>query len=64
MVAAPTAAIDLPFKALAWENAEGKVWLGHTSPSYLKERHGIEGKDDAIAASGKALDAIADRSLE
>jgi uncharacterized protein (DUF302 family) len=29
MVAAPTVAIDLPFKALAWEDADGKVWLGY-----------------------------------
>lgn len=27
MVAAPSTAIDLPLKALAWEDAEGKVWL-------------------------------------
>jgi uncharacterized protein (DUF302 family) len=27
MVAAPSTAIDLPLKALAWEDAQGKVWL-------------------------------------
>ena len=41
MVAAPSVAIDLPFKALAWEDAEGKVWLSYNSPEYLKQRHGI-----------------------
>jgi uncharacterized protein (DUF302 family) len=64
MVAAPTVAIDLPLKALAWEDADGKVWLGYNSPSYLKERHGIEGKDEAIAALEKALDAMTDKALE
>ncbi len=64
MVAAPTVAIDLPFKALAWEDANGKVWLGYNAPSYLKERHGIRGKDDAVQALEKALDAMTDKALE
>ncbi|MGO8791937.1 MAG: DUF302 domain-containing protein [Terriglobia bacterium] len=41
MVASPTLAIDLPLKALVWEDAEGKVWLSYNSPDYLKERHDI-----------------------
>jgi uncharacterized protein (DUF302 family) len=41
MVASPTVAIDLPLKALAWEDAEGRVWLSYNSPEYLKRRHGI-----------------------
>jgi uncharacterized protein (DUF302 family) len=39
MNAAPVAAIDLPLKALAWQDAQGKVWLSYNSPEYLKERH-------------------------
>jgi uncharacterized protein (DUF302 family) len=41
MVASPTLAIDLPLKALVWEDAEGKVWLSYNSPDYLKQRHDI-----------------------
>jgi len=41
MVAAPTLAIDLPLKALAWEDAEGQVWLSYNSPEYLMRRHAI-----------------------
>lgn len=41
MLAAPTVAIDLPLKALVWENAEGKVWVSYNSPEYLKQRHNI-----------------------
>ncbi len=41
MVAAPSVAIDLPLKALAWEDAQGKVWLSYNSPEYLQQRHGI-----------------------
>ena|ERR1700675_464929 len=41
MVASPTLAIDLPLKALAWEDSDGKVWLSCNSPDYLKARHQI-----------------------
>ena len=41
MIASPSLAIDLPLKALVWEDDEGKVWLSYNSPDYLKERHGI-----------------------
>ena len=41
MLAAPTVAIDLPLKALVWEDAQGKVWITHNSPEYLEQRHGI-----------------------
>src|SRR5580658_4153755 len=46
MVASPTLAIDLPLKALAWEDADGKVWLSYNSPDYLKHRHQVS--DDLI----------------
>src|ERR1700674_2006817 len=41
MVAAPTVAIDLPLKALVWEDADGKVWLSYNSPDYLQRRSGL-----------------------
>ena len=41
MVAAPSVAIDLPLKALAWEDERGKVWLSYNAPEYLQQRHGF-----------------------
>jgi len=41
MVAAPRVAIDLPLKALAWQDEDGRVWLSYNSPEYLQERHGF-----------------------
>jgi uncharacterized protein (DUF302 family) len=41
MQAAPSSAIDLPLKALIWEDSQGKVWISYNSPAYLGERHGI-----------------------
>ena len=39
MQAAPTLAIDLPLKALVWEDAEGRAWLTYNDPAYLQQRH-------------------------
>jgi uncharacterized protein (DUF302 family) len=41
MLAAPSAAIDLPLKILVAEDAQGKVWISYNSAEYLKERHGL-----------------------
>jgi uncharacterized protein (DUF302 family) len=41
MLAAPSAALDLPLKILIAEDAEGKVWISYNSAEYLKERHGL-----------------------
>lgn len=41
MNAAPTLAIDLPLKALVWEDADAKVWISYNSPEYIQQRHGI-----------------------
>ena len=41
MVASPTLAIDLPLKALVWEDTDGKVWLSYNGPEYLQRRHAI-----------------------
>ncbi|MFZ0931154.1 MAG: DUF302 domain-containing protein [Syntrophobacteraceae bacterium] len=41
MQAYPTLAIDLPLKALVWEDAGGRVWVSTNSPEYLQRRHGL-----------------------
>lgn len=41
MQAAPSVAIDLPLKALVWEDGDGKVWLTYNDPAYLQRRHGF-----------------------
>jgi uncharacterized protein (DUF302 family) len=41
MLAASSAAIDLPLKILVAEDSQGKVWISYNSPEYLKERHGL-----------------------
>jgi uncharacterized protein (DUF302 family) len=38
MAAEPTAAIDLPLKALSWRDANNQVWLSFNTPEYLRDR--------------------------
>ena len=40
MECAQTAGIDLPLKALVWEDASNQVWLGYNDPAFLAQRHG------------------------
>lgn len=39
MVAEPTIALDLPLKVVAWEAADGKVWLSYNDFHYLQQRY-------------------------
>ena len=41
MLAAPSAAIDLPLKVLVWEDDMGRVWASYNAPEYLQQRHAI-----------------------
>jgi uncharacterized protein (DUF302 family) len=42
MVARPTVAIDLPMKALVWQDAAGAAWLSYNTPQLLVVRHGLD----------------------
>jgi len=55
MNCAQSVAIDLPQKMLAWEDADGQVYLGYNDPMYLKARHGIEGCDAVLEKVAGAL---------
>ena len=48
-------AIDLPQKALIWEDEDGKVFISYNDPAYLKARHGITGCDQVLAKIDKAV---------
>src|SRR6266699_7128907 len=54
-----TIGIDLPLKALVWQDASGKVWLSYNEPSWLAKRHGLaagtQATVDAMAAGLGAL---------
>ena len=55
-----TAGIDLPLKALVWQDADGHTFLGYNDPQWLADRHSLGAASAAaVAAVTKALQAIA-----
>ena len=57
MECAQTAGIDLPLKALVWEDEARQVWLGYNDAAYLAKRHGIT-QCPAVENIGKALSGL------
>jgi uncharacterized protein (DUF302 family) len=63
MQSAQTIGIDLPLKALVWEDAEGHVWLSYNDPAWVVRRHGgAAGVEAAVQAMTGALKAIATKA--
>ena len=58
MQAGQTIGIDLPLKALVWQDASGKTWLSYNEPEWLARRHGVTGVERPIAAMRSALNEI------
>jgi len=59
-----TAGIDLPLKALAWEDEKGQVWLTYNDPAYIAKRHHITDRDDVLAKMSKALDGLSNAATK
>lgn len=55
MECAQTAGIDLPLKALAWQDAGGQVWLAYNDPQFLADRHGGKECGPVVQNLRKAL---------
>ena len=55
MVAAQSIGIDLPLKAVAWQDAGGQTWLAYNDPGWLTARHGIEAQGAGPAAAMRSL---------
>jgi uncharacterized protein (DUF302 family) len=58
MECAQSVGIDLPLKALAWEDAQGQAWLGYNDPAWLAKRHDAAACP-AAANLAKALEGLA-----
>ena len=54
---APLAALDIPFKAVAWQDSTGKVWLSYTNGSYINQRYALS----SAAAAVKDIDATIEK---
>ena len=61
MQAEPVIGLDLPLKALVWEDAGGQAWIGYNDPHYLVRRHGLA---DALAANLAAVVPLIERAAQ
>jgi uncharacterized protein (DUF302 family) len=48
-------ALDLPQKALIWEDEHGNVWISYNDPQYLQKRHNVQGCEKVFVKIEKAL---------
>ncbi len=63
MQAQQSIGIDLPLKALVWQDAAGKTWLSYNDPAWLAQRHNVEAPQ-VVAALSAALAALAKAATE
>ena len=59
MQSVPVAGLDLPIKALVWEDAEGHTQIAYNDPQYVIRRHGL---DAALAANLAAVVPLIERA--
>ena len=60
MQSVQTIGIDLPLKALVWQDASGGTWLSYNDPVWLGKRHGLDRAGLAtLSAMAAALGALA-----
>ena len=62
MECAQSVGIDLPLKALVWEDSSSQVWLGYNDPEYLAKRHNAQACP-AAAGIAKALAGIGEAAV-
>ena len=60
MASQQSAAIDLPIRVAAWEDASGQVWIGYTAPSALAARHQIGDREAVVNKMTGALAKLTD----
>ena len=60
MIASPLLALDLPLKALVWQDEAGKVWVSYTSPDVLASRYAIP---DELVKNIAGITALIDGAL-
>lgn len=58
-----TAGIDLPMKALAWEDENGDVWLGYNDPQFFANRHGIADRAEVVNKMSGALNKMSNIAI-
>lgn len=58
MQSVQTVGIDLPLKALVWQDAAGKTWISYNEPGWIAQRHGISDAQPVVNKMADLLSAI------
>lgn len=58
-----TVGIDLPMKVLAWQDAQGQVWIAYNQPSHIATRHAIADRADIVNKMTGALAKLTDKAI-
>jgi len=58
MQSVQTIGIDLPLKALVWQDAAGKTWISYNEPRWIVQRHGIANVEPIVTKMAEQLSAI------
>ena len=53
-----TVGIDLPLKALVWQDAAGETWISYNEPSWIAQRHGVANSGPVVCNMTDLLSAI------
>jgi uncharacterized protein (DUF302 family) len=65
MQANQVAGIDLPLKALVYEDAAGEVWVSYNDPAWVAKRHGLGAvSEPAVKAMAGLLSAVAQKATK
>ena len=59
MQSVQTVGIDLPLKALVWEDAAGTTWLSYNEPGWIAQRHSVANAEQVVSKMAAALSAMA-----
>lgn len=58
MQSVQTIGIDLPLKALVWEDAAGKTWISYNEPGWIAQRHGVSDAQPVVTKMADLFGAI------
>jgi uncharacterized protein (DUF302 family) len=61
---APLAGIDIPFKALVWEDSQGKVWVSYTNGSFIDKRYAVKGAASYVKNIDETIEKIVSEALK
>ena len=64
MESVQTVGIDLPLKALVWEDASGKTWLSYNEPGWIAQRHSAANAEQVVSKMAAALSAMSRKAAD